>query len=491
MPLPRENQKWPPELWEPIYNIYAEHAAWYSGDPNQLAKVFSAQIYTPTPKGRHWAKDVQEEKRTMLHIPLAGDIASTSADLLFSEHPKIKIAEAHGEKNNSGAKTTQKRLDNIINLGNVYNRILEAADTCSAMSGVFIKPVWDQEIADYPILSVAQADNALPEFKFGILTAVTLWKVLEEDGHIVWRLVERHEKGAILNGLYKGSHTDLGVRVSLQSREDTAVIEDVVDTGIDDLAIRYVPNMRPNRRFRGSSLGQSDYSGVEGLMDALDEVWSSWIRDIRIGKGRVIVPESFLEKGEDGSFAFDVDREIFTALDMDPMTAKDAGFTINQFDIRTEQHQKTALELIDRIVGSAGYSPQSFGLKIEGRAESGTALNVRERKSFITAAKKAEYWQPAIRDVLRMMLQIDRVHLGNRTEVFEPVVEIQDSVETDELKVAQSVEMLNRAQAISVETKVRMVHPDWEKEQVDSEVKRIMEEQGLAVESDPMQVGIS
>jgi A118 family predicted phage portal protein len=490
MPLPTDSKThWPPPSWKQVFDLYAEHDAWYSGDPNRLANVYSSMVQTPTPRGKHWAKEVKDERRTMLHVPIAGDIAGTSADLLFSEAPKIRIPEAHDGKSND-AKKTQERLDIIINEGGIFNRFVEGAETSAALGGVFIKPNWDSELAPFPILSLAQADNAVPEFKWGFLQAVTFWKVLETDGRTVWRLLERHEKGVILNGLYKGTDEALGVQVRLDSREDTADIEEVIQTGINDVLVRYVPNMRPNRRFRGSSLGQSDYAGSEGLMDALDEVYSSWMRDIRLGQGRIMVPEYFLERRE-GDFAFDVDKEVFTTFDM-PLGNEGMSqqININQFAIRTEEHKKASLELLDRIISSAGYSPQSFGLQIEGRAESGTALNIRERRSFITKSKKERYWKPAIEDVLFMMLQIDNLKLGSRVPLFRPSIEFQDSIQNDINQVATSVEMLNRAQAISTETKVRMIHPDWEKEQVEAEVKRILDEQGMGM-PDPIQVGVS
>src|SRR5690606_41985538 len=143
------------------------------------------------------------------------------------------------------------------------------------------------------------------------------------------------------------------------------------------------------------------------------------------------VPEEWLERrdGPDGRprWTFDLDREIFTSLDIDPASAQSAGITPSQFAIRTEEHARAALELLDRIISAAGYSPQSFGLKIEGRAESGTALRLRERKSLVTREKKARYWKPVLEDVLQMMLAIDREVVGN-TRIdpsFRPRVEIK------------------------------------------------------------------
>jgi A118 family predicted phage portal protein len=494
------NVKWPPEAWEAMYGRYAEWSAWYSGDPNVISEVHASQVYTPTPRGRFWAREVREERRVMLHVPLAGDIATVSADLLFSEPAKILIPEAHEEKAPAGAKETQEYLDKLVNeLAQVHSRLLEAAESAAAMGGVFIRPAWDVEVADHSFLSLAQADNAIPEFRWGVLVAVTLWRTLSSDSNtIVYRHLERYEPGGlILHGLYRGTSDKLGTKLDLGDHPETEDLQDVVATELDGLAIRYVPNMMPNPLARGSALGKSDYSGVEGLMDALDEVYTSWIRDIRIGQGRIIVPEQFLEKAttEDpvtglttSVLKLDIDKEVFAALNIDPLSAEKSGITINQFNIRTEEHRDTALELIDRIVSRAGYSPQSFGLKIEGRAESGTALRIRDRKSLTTKQKKERYFKGAVEDALQMMLTLDKRIFNAGIEVFRPRLDFEDSIVPDPMEVAQAVDMVNRAQAASVKTKVKMVNPGWSAEEVDAEVKAILAEQGQYVEN-AMQVG--
>lgn len=498
MALPtNSNQQWPPKAVKDIYAQYAEHDAWYSGDPNRLASFYAGMLpynndffqkgeptyYTASSKGRFWAKQLYEERRTMVHIPIAGNLAGTSADLLFSESPEIRIPEAqNGEQEGL---LTQQRLEEIITYSDMHNKLLEAAETCAALGGVFLKPNWDIEIANWPILSVAQVDNAVPVFVYGMLKEVTFWKEIGREetrtGDIVWRLLEHHEKGKISYGLYKGGDDMLGMRVALTARSETANLPDELPTGIDDILVRYIPNIRPNRKFRGSSYGQSDFAGLEGLMDSLDEVYSSWMRDIRLGQGRILVPESFLYKNTDGTFSFDVDKEVYSVLDIDPLNAKEVGITVQQFDIRTQQHHDTCLDIITRIVSSAGYSPQTFGLSITGQSESGTALNLRERKSFITKSKKERFWKVALEDILYMMLLIDRIHLGGNITPMRPVVEFQDSLSNDSTQVATAVEMLSRAQAVSVETKVRMLHTDWTNEQIESEVFRIKEEYGISV----------
>ena len=490
MALPdNAKQPWPPAAWEDVYAQYALHAAWYGGDPNKLAQAYAATLSRVS---AFWSRQVKAERRVTLHVPVAGDISSTSASMLFSEHPRIRIPEAQEEKPDTEARAAQARLEEIIAKAGVFSRLLEAAELCSAFGGVFLKVNWDEQLASYPILSVADADAALPEFRHGILVAVTLWKVLaEEKSGVVWRFVERHEPGAILNGLYSGTADRLGDKQTLEARPETTGLQDVVWTGLDGLAVRYIPNIRPNRRFRALSLGQSDYAGGEGIFEAVDEVWSSLIREIRLGQGRIMAPESFFERDQKGEFRFDVDREAYIALNS-PVSATGAKdqITVSQFAIRTDEHLGALRNLLTQAFSNAGYSPQTFGLEIAGRTDSGTALRIRERKSFITTAKKAEYWRPAIEDICEIMLIVDSKHLRSGIRSYRPAVEIQDSVQGNVDEVASSVEMLNRAQATSTRTRVAMLHPEWERAQIEAEVTAIQEESGQAV-PDAMQIGVA
>ncbi len=491
MPLPTANIPWPPDAtigggykWEDLFKLYTLHDAWYSGDPIRLSDVYTKAVYTPTPLGAFWARQVREERRVMLHVPIAGDLAATSAELLFSEAPKVKIAEAHAERAPRAAKDTQARLDELIEAAGIMAKLLEGAETCAAIGGVFLVPTWDKDLADHAFLGINQADCALPEFRWGWLVAVTFWRVLENKNGRVWRYLERHERGVILRGLYEGTEDRLGRAQALAARPETANLPPMTKTGIDELLPVYVPNMRPNRRFRGLAFGQSDYSGSEGLMDALDECYTSWVRDIRLGQGRLYVSQRLMKQDPvTGKYQFDLDKEAYVELAGDPLD-QGRGLDHNQFEIRAVQHEKTALELLDRIITNAGYSPQSFGLKIEGRAESGTALNIRERKSFITAGKKGRHWRPAVERAMRLLLAIDRAVFNQSVDPELAVTcEIQDSIPQDFEQLARSVELVSRAQAASIQTKVALLHPDWPKEEIEAEVQRIKDEQGMSVQS--------
>src|SRR5699024_5898062 len=128
--------------------------------------------------------------------------------------------------------------------------------------------------------------------------------------------------GVIEHALFRGGDTQLGRRVSLLEAASTQHLAQdgdgmgaIVSTHSPGLDVVYVPNQTPNRTWRehplGANLGRSDLDGLEPLMDALDETWSSWMRDIRIGKGRIVAAQSALDDQGPGKGAvLDLDREV-------------------------------------------------------------------------------------------------------------------------------------------------------------------------------------
>lgn len=526
MPLPDNNTPWPlPGTNTKLLADMKEHAAWFSGDPERLRDFYgSSSVRTNRPSRQvrdgfvtrvsRWfwgrrAADNSTAERVQLHVPLAGDIATTSADLLFSESPQIEIPEAHGDPmveqddatdevrdrirqdqaTRAQALVTQARLEEIIELAGVHNTFLEMAEVSSAIGGSYLRPVWDQEVADHPLLTVMQADDAMPEFKFGVLTAVTFHRVLARDGDRVIRHLERHERGIILHGLYEGTNETVGRKIALTDHPETKGLaaaltdgDEIKLEGFDGLFVRYLPNMLPNRKYRGAYQGRSDLQGIEGLMDALDETYTSWQRDIRVGQARVIVSQQYLTgptRAGDGA-TFNLDKELYTALDFDP-TDKTPGITPVEFEIRSDQFLSTATSIIERAVSNAGYSARSFGLKSDEGPATATEIRSRERKSFATKAKKERYLKEPIADIMEIMLFIDKAVFGGKHEVLRPRVGISDSIAETQRELAESAQLLMSAEAASIKTRVQMVHPDWSDEEVMQEVELIKAESQFAV----------
>lgn len=487
MPLPAEDTPWPPDRHKRPYMAFQEWSAWYSGDPTYLADVYGSIPDVERPRRwmfwtRKGVDSAREQGRVKIHVPIASDMAQLSADLLFSEAPKLTSTDPE----------TTARLAVLVDEGGVHNKLLEAAEIAAGVGGVYLRAAWDEDTADHALSAIVGPEQADPDFSFGQLVGVTFWQVLSEDSDKkILRHVERHDRGLITHALYMGTADKIGYSVPLGRHPVTEVLatansvdpselQVVVQLPIPKLAAAYVPNVRPGRRLRNTDHGRSDFDGSEGLMDALDETYSSWMRDVRLAKARLLVPESFLERQTvNGAAGFDLDNEVFTPLDVDPTQTQ--GIDQVQFQIRVAEHRETAVELIDRIISNAGYSPQSFGLHIEGRAESGTALRVRERRSLMTQARKQRYFKPAILDHMQMLLAIEASIFGRQVAVERPMLEWSDQTAPDPKEIAETAQLLRNAEAASTDTLVRMVHPDWDDEQVAAEVALISRQSPMAV----------
>ncbi len=254
----------------------------------------------------------------------------------------------------------------------------------------------------------------------------------------------------------------------------------------------HVPNIRPNRIDRSSPHGRSDFDGLRGMMDSLDETYSSWMRDVRLAKARLIVPADYLRRKpldmfEDNSYTYEFDEDVETlvALDIDPEHAGGNPITPSQFAIRSVEHAATAADLIRNIVSQAGYAPQTFGLNIEGLAQSGTALRIREKKSYNTRGKKAAYWKAGLEKIMTAMIHLDAAiypRAGSDAE-HDVKVHFADNMANDISTTSAALNMLNSAMAASTEIKVAMLHPDWSKNQVMEETLKIMKEYGVATDA--------
>lgn len=506
--LPDDNPVWPPPATRAPGRLYAAAAAWYSGDPDQLTNLYGpngatapgldlkgydrpsqhstgvvgrvARWFWGSPPPRNALRDAR------LHVPIAGDIASTSADLLMSEPPAFTFGT--GETKDQA---TADRLDVLLTDGGVYATLLEAAELAAAYGDVYLRVRWDPTLADHPLPDALPGDVAVPEFRYGILSAVTFWKVLHEEDGQVWRHLEKHEPGVILHGLYQGTEDRLGRLVPLQDRPETEAFAAQVDenggiaTGTEILTAQHIPNVRPNRLLRGSPLGRSDFSpAVQRLMDGLDETYSSWMRDIRLAKGRLVVPAEYMDNhGRGQGASFDIDREVYEGLRIP--TKQEGGMELeaHQFDIRVAEHAGTAQDLTAQIVRGAGYSVQTFG-ETGDVAATATEVVARERRSYTTRSRKIAYFRPGLARFVEALLAVDAQVFKSGVTPARPVIEWPDGVAVDPQGLATTLDLLNRAEAASTEVRVRMLHPDWDEPQIAAEVEAIRGDSGML---DPVQ----
>jgi len=484
MPLPAPNSPWPPPQWAAHYREMEVDAAWYSGNRRELSKIYRQQ--TPRERkrrlwGRRREQDIRPDHR--LHVPLPGDIATASADLLFAEMPQITVSDA----------ATQARLDDLSDRGRLQSMCLGGAEQAAGLSGIYLRTTWDRDIADYPMITTVQPDSAIPEFRFGMLRSVYFWRELDGPGgdREVWRHIELHESGRVAHALYMGTRDSIGRLMSLADHPETESLLDSLDadgdgqtisTGIRQLTASYVPNMTPHRLHRASPIGRSDYAApIYDQFDSLDETWTSLMRDIRLARARLIVPDAYLrDHGPGAGASFDDEQEVWRGLKVPPTNADSSSITLAQFSIRVDEHLRAGEGLVKQAAQSAGYSPSTFGLDSDGQAATATEVDSRKQKSTVTRSKKAGHWRYGLTEQLHVQLLLDQSLFGSRITPERPVVEFGAGVAESMQSIGTSLDLLARAGAVSTQTKVKILHPEWDDTAVKAEIAAILAETGAA-----------
>lgn len=459
-------KQFPPIHW--LWRDYKHAAAWYSGDPLRLCMEGGGS------QDSFW----QSKERVKLHVPLPADLAAMSAGMIFATSPEITCED----------EATKERIEEIFREADIYSVLLRGAELASVFGGVFLKWTWNANDS-CPRLYAVPADAGFPEFIGNRVIKITFWNIVreEENKGKIWRTEEVYTPdGRIRTKLYEGTSNELGDERELNALAETRNILPEANSGTETMLAFYVPNILPNRARPETPFGRSDFQGLYGLFDALDEAYSAIQRETRHTKTTTIVPAEYLRKrdslfpdsGKPTEWVYANDSGVFTALDIDSDHTS-APITVINPEIRAESRTAVCENIIRRILSLAGYSPQSAGMDISGSAESGTALNVRERKSIRTTETKKTFWWHAVNDIIRAMLKLDKKVFKSKVDPNADFsVELPTGSQPDLAQLAEIVEQLERAEAVSIETKVDILHPEWDEEQRAKEVKRIKLQNG-------------
>jgi hypothetical protein len=501
MPLPTggAGTAWPPTNMADISVKHAEWDAWYVGETAALERVYGNAGQAGNRPSQYrggvtgalarfwWGKPLPNSgsatSEDKLHVPIAADLCQASSDILFAQPPSF----IHGEQR------IQSELDQAVEQG-LIRQLASSGEIGAALGDVYLRVTWDSTIADRSFITPVHADAAIPEFRWGRLVALTVWRELSDTNGLVVRHLERHELdgngiGVIFHGLYQGTREYLGVQVPLTEYTSTAGIpvnaDGFISTESRGLAVVHWPNKTPQRRWRqhdvGAWLGRSDLDGCEGSMDKLDMVYSSWMRDVRLAKSRLIVPNYMLESGGVGQgLGFDADQDVYVPVQAPPREDGKNEITPQQFTIRTADHLATCQELLEVILRTSGYSKQLFGEE-DGVAMTATEVSSKDRRSTLTRDRKIREVTPALVQLLTKKLAVDAVIFRTGVTPDAPVVEFAQATSSTPEQLATTSNLLFQAQAASVRTRVAMQHPDWDEKQIAAEAALVLDEFSASV----------
>jgi hypothetical protein len=410
-------------------------------------------------------------KSAYASLPVPYALSHASSNLLFGEAPMIK----------AGAPEDQARLEQIVRENRLLAQLRAAAVTTSSEGGVYVKVTVDPSTARgrrSPLVQFIPESRVIPQFEaFNSLRAasvVTAW----EEGRKVHRLIEHHEVGLITYEKFIGSATELGVKQPQVTTKNGLEIEEMVETGIDELLVGYIPNALKT----DSPFGVSDYAnGIDTLFLMFNDAVGIAHRATQSGVPLTVVPRDLLDENQN----LNHERTVISVNKLaDTLGEGDISKMVQV--IQTQAHQDKfmnyANEVLDMLLIFSGISPQSVGRNIQGGAVSGTALKLKMASTLSTAAGKAAFFEDTLSEMLRIAAILDTETIGTKpgfewTDAQAPIsVKLKDGLPDDEKETAQIVQILKNAGVMSLREAVTRANPNATDEQIDAEIEAVRED---------------
>jgi hypothetical protein len=216
------------------------------------------------------------------------------------------------------------------------------------------------------------------------------------------------------------------------------------------------------------------------------------MRDLKLGAGKLIVPEAYLRSNGPGAGAsFDLFQEMFVGLQIPGSVGDGMDLTPSQFQIRVQEHSDTLDKVMLQILHKSGFSPSAWGLGDKsGSQATATEIQQRERRTETSRSKKNLYDRMVLSRMGSVALELDGILFpGKGGGRYDLNVVFPDISRTDPKVEAETIGLLKVADAISTETAVRRANPDWEDDAITEEVARIQKVKNAQQPPDPFSEG--
>jgi len=361
------------------YNIQEKYL-WFLGDEDLLADFYNTRtnnFTTIDTRSSYYYSNLDNSIR-IVHSGLPGLISYSKANLLLSGGVKQKVFY----KEKEDEKQTEV-LEEILK-ENKKTKLLTNMIVSESWSGsVGIKISFDTEVSKYPIVEEYSPLKYRSVYKRNRLMEMIF---LEEylDGKFL--LEEHYGLGYIKYKLYevKGKKK---TEVSLEMIEETRGLKDIVLPNKMMLAME-------------KKADKSDYKGIIAEFDALDEVWSQLMDEIRTGRTETYIPEMLM----DGR-VFNEFRKHYEVVETDLREGGKNVISHNQPNIRTSEYTQALLSIRDNILSNVGLSPITVGIGDNiGANASGDSLEKRELVSLRTRKQMSGTWNEFLEDFYELLL---------------------------------------------------------------------------------------
>lgn len=441
---------------------------WYRGEADELFQFFR-QLNKQGAKSGFWESVPANEQVRKIHSGLPAIIADTLAYIVSSDLDNVEVVRTEWEE-----------ISQAVDFENVIGKSI--VDTLVEGDGAFKISV-DTGVSPYPIVEFIGADRVEYEYMRGILTAV-VFKTEYTVKSKRYVLYERYGKGFIESRLYdsNGNEYELSTVPELEGIPPMAEF--------DGDHIMAVPlKFYDNKKFYGR--GKSIFSGGKSdCFDALDEVISQWWDALRMGRVKQYIPESMIPRNPENGGLKSPNRfgNDYISTDTPLQEGVAPKIEVVQPDIKYEafvsSYTNALLMCLQGLV-----SPATLGIDV-GKMSSADAQREKKDVTGNTRNTITNVLEKALPKLIETILYTyDNMQGQHPKDCGEITVSFGEYGAPDFDSRVETVGKACTYGIMSVETQVEELwgsskDDEWKQ----SEVKRIMNEKGLA-EGSPTSVG--
>jgi hypothetical protein len=399
--------------------------------------------------------------------PVPRMISRASANMLYGEPPELTPSND----------ADREALDFLVSENDLASELVRGAMMSSSEGDVYARIVVQPSLLDVPIIEFVSSAHVIPHFSGRFLMGATFVSEWYEGTNDVYRLFETYEPGLVTSDLYRGTSTSIGTPINLDSYPRTQGTLPERPTGIQRPLCVFIPNSIDSDPTRGFS----DYRGIEARFEALNESTTIGQENMRlVGEKRAMVDATYLD--ERGRLPRGANLLIRKSRDTS-LDGKADAMQVLEYSFEAQATVTWIDHLLDTSLLLSGIAPQAVGRSVDGGAISGTALRLKMAHSLIESSGKGRHFDRGVSWLLRAAAVIDsrRTTEGGFGRKWAepdaaPTIKRSDPLPRDDNEAAQRLVLLTNADAISIEEKVRAVHPEWDQQQIDDEVAAIVKE---------------
>lgn len=341
--------------------------------------------------------------------------------------------------------TDTKRLKDILE----FNSFIESKWGLSEafQSGLGYAPIKisvDEDIAKMPLIEVAQPEYYEAIVKRGFIIG-HMFKKRMNVNNVEYELREIYKKEdsvpVIEYELYN-MNANTPQKVNIEKLDsatfealglDFLIVNKKIETTntvfskMNDIPVVLKNNTPYNSWFPKAVYGEADTQGLDLMEDALSELLSDMVEEIRKGRIKVMVSEQLVPKNKDNqSLGFDDFQLDYEIIKADESNAKNL-IQIIQGDINSDKFLKGIATLIMYACNKANLHPITLGLTgVESIAASQESQAEREKTSLRSREMKLNSWRRELKRLYKMVLQADDVINDREPQEYDISIDFGD-----------------------------------------------------------------